>query len=200
MDTIQTTKIHACRDASEDHRTVNAMVLGFSSDPVMRWLYPDPASYLEYFPQFGRAFGGRAFEHGSAYYAADFLGAAMWLPPSVEPDTERFVELIQRSVDEAKQRIVFETLQQMERFHPTEPCWYLALIGVDPAHQRRGLGSALMREVLDECDRQNLPSYLESTNPRNVTLYERHGFRRLGIIDTGEAPPLTPMLREPRAS
>ena len=198
MDTIQATKIYVCREAAEEHGTMISMVLGFSSDPVMRWLYPNPASYLEHFPEFVGAFGGRAFAYGSAYYTEDFLGAALWLPPSVEADAERFVELIQRSVDEAKQRIVFETLQQMEAFHPTEPCWYLAMIGVDPVHQRRGLGSALMREVLDDCDRQNLPAYLESTNPRNLTLYERHGFHRLGIIDTGEAPPLTPMLREPR--
>jgi hypothetical protein len=39
----------------------------------------------------------------------------------------------------------------------------------------------------------------ESTNPRNVPLYERHGFERLGTIQSGSSPPLFPMLRRPRA-
>ena len=199
METIQTTRISICRAPVEERNTVDAIVLGFSTDPVLRWLYPDPASFLGHFPDFVRAFAERAFEHGSAYYTEGFTGGALWLPPEVEPDAERFAGVIQDSAPESKQQIVFEVMEQMDEFHPGGPCWYLPLIGVDPAHQGRGLGTALLQEMLTECDRQQLPAYLESTNPRNLGLYQRHGFRELGIIDTGVAPPMTPMLREPRS-
>jgi ribosomal protein S18 acetylase RimI-like enzyme len=87
---------------------------------------------------------------------------------------------------------VFEA---MESYHPKEPHWYLPLIGVDPAAQGQGLGSALMRHALERIDADRLPAYLESSNPRNIPLYQRHGFEILGTIQVGSSPNLVPMLR-----
>ena len=86
----------------------------------------------------------------------------------------------------------------MGRYHTSEPHWYLPLIGVDPARQGKGYGAALMRHALAACDRDGMPAYLESTNPRNVPLYERHGFALLGTIQAGSSPPIFPMLRTAR--
>jgi ribosomal protein S18 acetylase RimI-like enzyme len=74
----------------------------------------------------------------------------------------------------------------------------LPLIGVDPAQQNKGYGGALMRHALIECDRDKKLAYLESTNPKNISLYERHGFEALGTIQVGTSPPIVPMLRKPR--
>jgi hypothetical protein len=41
-------------------------------------------------------------------------------------------------------------------------------------------------------------AYLESTNPKNIPLYERHGFEVLGTIQVGTSPAVCPMLRRPR--
>lgn len=90
-------------------------------------------------------------------------------------------------------------LERMETFHPSDPpCWYLAFIGVDVAAQGRGLGSALMKHALKRCDEDGTQAYLESSNPANISLYERHGFHVLGRIDAGSAPPVHPMLRPAR--
>jgi ribosomal protein S18 acetylase RimI-like enzyme len=86
----------------------------------------------------------------------------------------------------------------MGEFHITEPHWYLPLIGVDPAQQGRGYGSALLRHALAACDSAGLPAYLESSNPRNVPLYERHGFEIIGVIQSGSSPEMPAMLRKPR--
>jgi ribosomal protein S18 acetylase RimI-like enzyme len=86
----------------------------------------------------------------------------------------------------------------MERFHPDEPHWYLPLIGVEPNAQGRGLGAALLRHALERFDREGALAYLESSNPRNIPLYERHGFEIVGEIRVGAAPVMTPMLRRPR--
>jgi ribosomal protein S18 acetylase RimI-like enzyme len=74
----------------------------------------------------------------------------------------------------------------------------LPLIGVDPAHQGKGLGDALMLHALEQCDRDKLPAYLESTSPRNISLYRRQGFEPLGAIQVGSSPTLVPMLRRSR--
>jgi ribosomal protein S18 acetylase RimI-like enzyme len=87
---------------------------------------------------------------------------------------------------------------QMETYHPSEPCWYLPLIGVDPTCQGRGYGSALLRYALEQCDRDGMPAYLESSNPRNIPLYQRHGFEIIGAIQAGTSPTVVPMLRRRR--
>jgi ribosomal protein S18 acetylase RimI-like enzyme len=86
----------------------------------------------------------------------------------------------------------------MAKYHPSEPHWYLPMIGVDPAHQGKGHGDALMVHALRRCDRDRVPAYLESTNPRNISLYLRHGFQALGTIQVASSPTLVPMLRRPR--
>jgi GNAT superfamily N-acetyltransferase len=85
----------------------------------------------------------------------------------------------------------------MEASHPAFAHWYLSLIGVDPAAQGRGLGSALMHHVLAEVDSVGVPAYLEATSPRNRTLYERHRFESIGVIQHGGSPPMWPKIRYP---
>ena len=46
------------------------------------------------------------------------------------------------------------------------------------------------------CDDDGLIAYLESSNPRNLSLYERHGFEIIGKIQAGTSPTLYPMIRE----
>jgi ribosomal protein S18 acetylase RimI-like enzyme len=148
--------------------------------------------------QLTRAFGGAAFEHGSADAIEGGGGVALWLPPGVHPDEDRMSEGIRATVAPAMHDEVFATFEQMAQYHPQEPHWYLPLIGVDPAYQGRGFGAALMAYALARCDRDHRPAYLESTNPRNISFYERHGFKALGRIPVGAQAALIPMLRPAR--
>lgn len=54
--------------------------------------------------------------------------------------------------------------------------WYLAAIGVDPEAAGKGLGSALLRPVLEVADTQGKPCYLETAAADNRPFYEKHGF------------------------
>jgi ribosomal protein S18 acetylase RimI-like enzyme len=192
-----TPKIKTVTSADEE-AAINVVVLAFSADPAARWLYPDSNQYSVNFPNFVKAFGGKAFEHSSAYTMDDYSGAALWLPPDVHPDEEALAGLIQRSVPEHRLEEVFAVFEGMDSYHPSEPHWYLPLIGVDPTQQCRGYGSALMEHALIQCDRDKKLAYLESSNPKNITLHERHGFELLGTIQVGASPPICPMLRTPR--
>ena len=184
--------------ASDEAAVIGVVTLAISADPAARWTYPDPQQYLRHFPSFVRAFGGKALAHRSAYYVDGYAGAALWLPPDVHPDEDALITLLQRTGSEPMQQDGFAVFEQMGRYHPREPHWYLPLIGVDPPHQGKGYGAALMQHALLPCDRDNMYAYLESTNPKNIPLYERHGFALLGTIQVGTSPPLFPMLRKPR--
>jgi ribosomal protein S18 acetylase RimI-like enzyme len=177
---------------------VAAVVLAFGADPAARWTWPDPQQYLMHFPGFVQALGGNAFAHGGAYRVDGYAGVALWLPPDVRPDEDALVALLQRTGSASIQKDLFAVFEQMERYHPRDPHWYLPFIGVDPSQQGKGYGSALMKHTLDACDRDHAPAYLESSNPKNIPLYERHGFELLGTIQVGTSPPIFPMLRKPR--
>ena len=179
-------------------QVVDVLTLAFATDPAVRWMYPHSQQYLEYFPNFVRLFGGRAFETESAHYVESFAAAALWLPPGVSADEEALTALFQNTVDPALMDDLFRVFEQMGRFHPTEPHWYLPLIGVDPMRQAKGFGSALLRHALARCDREGAAAYLESTNPRNISLYLRHGFEIVGLIQSGSTPTIFPMVRRPR--
>lgn len=183
--------------ATDQQRSIAPLTTAFGNDPVTRWAFPDPHQYLVYFPEFARLFGGKAFDCGTAYCADDFVAAALWLPPGVNSDEEALGGLLQRSVAQRTQEPLFAMLEQMGGYHPAEPHWYLPLIGVDPSRQGRGYGSALLEQGLSRCDAEHQPAYLESTNERNIPLYQRHGFEVLGEVQVEDAPPLWPMLRKP---
>jgi ribosomal protein S18 acetylase RimI-like enzyme len=181
----------------EADQCIALIVLAFSSDPAARWLYPDPSQYLTHFPRFVRAFGGQAFEHGSAHLI-DCSAAALWIPPGIGPDEQELVGLIKESVPGSHQDIVFAVLEAMGDYHPNEPHWYLPLIGTDPMQQGKGHGAALLRHALALYDEQKIPAYLEATSQRSVPLYQRHGFEILGTVQIdATSPAITPMLRKP---
>ena len=197
LEKIMTTPRIKTVTAGEEEAAINVVVRAFSADPAARWLYPDPHQYSVKFPNFVRAFGGEAIEQGSAYSIDGCSGVALWLPPDVHSDEEAIAGLIQRTVSNQRQEDIFALLGQMGGYHPSEPHWYLPLIGVDPALQGKGYGSRLMEHALSRCDRDKQLAYLESSNPKNIRLYERHGFELLGTIQVGGSPPIFPMLRKP---
>jgi ribosomal protein S18 acetylase RimI-like enzyme len=176
----------------------SVILLAFSTDPMTRWSLGRAERYLAVMPQLVGAFGGRAFAAGTAHVVEGFGGAALWLPPGVEADGERLGAIMQEHAVRSILPDVMRVFEEMDRFHPQGPVWYLPLIGVDPTAQGQGNGSALLEYALARSDEDSLPAYLESSNPRNITLYQRHGFEILGTIQVGSSPRLVPMLRQPR--
>jgi GNAT superfamily N-acetyltransferase len=182
---------------ADESAILHSLISAFRADPALRWLYPEPERFLAHFPAFIRAFGGRAFAHGSAQHLDGYLGAALWLPPGVGPNEEALISLLENSVAPSALPDVFDVFEEMDRFHPAEPHWHLALLGIVAFHQGNGGGSALLRHALAECDRRGEVAYLESSNARNISLYLRHGFVPLGELRVGSAPPIFPMSRQP---
>lgn len=185
---------HMVVKEQERARVFSTLLLSFSTDSLLRWFCPDANDYVNCIPGFD-AFCGGAIDHGSAYRSEKFEGAAMWFPPGFGPDEEKFAAFLQSNIRSEILEDVFRVFEAMADYHPTEPCWYLPVIGVDPAYQGRGIGAALMKHSLLRPDEEGIPAYLESSNPRNISLYERHGFQIMGEIQIGSSPTITPMIR-----
>jgi ribosomal protein S18 acetylase RimI-like enzyme len=143
--------------------------------------------------------------HGEVHVSAGLEGACCWLPPGVGlPTFAREVRAGMLGLPlgfgwAGFQRLVnFDQVQRrLHQQYAIGPHWFLATIGVDPAHQGRGIASALMAPVLARADEQRTPCYLETHTTGNVRLYERHGFRVMEHVENPTSVPLWAMLRPP---
>lgn len=185
--------------ASEMPQAVSAVVAAFVTDPIARFALVTPHDYLLGMPGQVRAFAGGSFEHGTADVSTNFAGVALWLPPGVHPDGEALEREFRNTSEPAHLDDLLATFEQMDQWHPEEPHWYLPMVGVEPNAQGSGVGGALMRQGVARCDQERAVAYLESSNPRNISLYQRHGFEVMGQIQVGAGPVVTPMLRQPRS-
>ncbi len=182
----------------EQSNVVDAIVLAFAADPVMRWFFPEAHGFLEAFPQIVRAVAKPAFDSGTAHCVEGFVGSALWLPPGVEADGPSIRAGLEANIEADRLSQVLAFIQEKNQYHPDEPLWYLHMIGVDPRHQGKGHGSAMLRFALDQIDSAHLPVYLESSTPENVPLYQHFGFETITMVQVGTSPPIFPMLRPAR--
>ena len=92
-------------------------------------------------------------------------------------------------------------LRQLDRRNTElvpEPHWYLQAVGVEPASQGKGIGSALVRAGMRRADRDNTLVYLETETESNVAYYEHLGFAVVEqIVATGLNLPIWLMIRRP---
>jgi GNAT superfamily N-acetyltransferase len=184
-------------DVAVNH-AIATLVLAFGTDPVARWMYDNPHQYLLHIPRLFLALGTSSFEAGAAQRTGDGLGVALWLPPGVHSDDGPLEAIIAESIAVEKQADVGAVFERTEHYRPTEPHWYLSLIGVEALHRNKGCGAALLQHGLRQCDREHRPAYLWSSNPLNTSLYQRHGFEIVGTIQVGSSPSIFPMLRHAR--
>jgi GNAT superfamily N-acetyltransferase len=139
---------------------------------------------------------------GGCYTTEDHMGSAIWAPAGKPMLTGLAGMATLKPVIPYVAAHLLNTLRLItliESMHPHVPHWYLATLGTDPEMQGKGVGSALMRPVLEHCDAVGLPAYLESSKERNVPFYARHGFEVVKEVPLpGGGPKIWTMWREPR--
>lgn len=185
---------------------VAAAVLGraFTTDPVFGWLLQGRDDLERRLTLVFTAFAAGALHKPAAQVlvTSEHTAAAIWLPPGGwrTPTGEilRHGPKLIRAFGPATLRAL-SLLTRMEKHHPEEPHWYLEAIGTVPEARGQGIGPKVLAPVLERADDAGLPSYLESSNPRNIPFYERHGFVRRPLFELPPGcPVITPMWRDPR--
>ena len=179
----------------------STLARAFHDDPVMTWLFGErPRPRFRRLRRYFAAEARRHRRHGQVLVGADHAGAAFWDPPGrwevTWLDLVRSTPVMLRAVGPRLPRTI-KALDLIERAHPREQHWYLAVLGTDPPHRGRGIGAALVEPMLARCDRERLGAYLESSKPQNIPYYARFGFRVTGQIDLPSGPPVWPMWRDP---
>jgi len=175
----------------------------FWDDPVATHIFPDDGrreAALRVF--FGTQMRADYLPFGGCYTTDEHVGSAVWAPAGKPLQTGlRGILTMLPVLPYVATNLVttLRLLNAVESLHPHEPHWYLATLGTAPERQRRGLGGALMRPVLEHCDAEGLPCYLESSKESNVPFYRRHGFEVVKEVPLGRGgPTIWTMWRHPR--
>jgi ribosomal protein S18 acetylase RimI-like enzyme len=172
----------------------------FQDDPAWTWVLPDPERRAALLPWLFRI-GFEASEADVWTTPGPLIGCARWLAPGrprvhVSPMLRALVATPLR-LREATSRFVAygRSVEAMRADAVREPHWYLAGIGVEPAHQRQGIGSALLLPGLEASDRSGVPCALLTNAERNLAFYEHHDFEVIREAGTPAGGPYAWMLR-----
>jgi ribosomal protein S18 acetylase RimI-like enzyme len=188
---------------AEDVSTIaTALARAFEDDPVMSWIFQRDSDRVARLEQAFVLFLRKIWLPQDECYAASRLfGAAIWLPPDKwHLGVGAQVRMLPSMITVVGRNLprLFTVLNMIEKKHPKAPHYYLAVLGVEPEFQGRGFGGALMQPVLNRCDGDRVPAYLESSKRRNVALYERHGFKVVEELKLPkDGPPIWRMWRDP---
>jgi len=189
-------------NAADRLAVATTIAAAFFDDPTTRWLIPDLERRHQLVEPLFALYADAYIPHGNVYLTADDMGAAVWLTPGTELLTPEQGEAFGAALQEVAGPDVARLVQMEEifaRHHPDEPYYYMQFLATVPAFQSRGIGSAFLRRMLAEADREQKPAYHEATTPRNRALYERHGYVDLGEFTLpDDGPTLWRMWRDPR--
>lgn len=170
----------------------------FHDDPVAAYLFPNANNRAQKWARFsGIAIDSMA--DASHVLTNDAVeGAAIWQFPN-ESKMGRLlglrVALRLFALAGLGTRRAIRLADLMSTHRPREPHYYLAALGTDPTHQGQGIGSALIQQVLDRCDKERMPAYLESSKEPNVPFYQKHGFEVIEELEIPGGPNVWSMMR-----
>ena len=172
----------------DDAATATELIVeAFFDDPTWSWAFPDATQRREQHRLFWRVYVDSAVRRKSVWLAPQDTSTSVWVPPGeseLTPAEEEQVENMLRALLGDGAGRVLEAFELFEAAHPRdEPHHYLSLLATDPRHRGHGYGLRLLAHNLAPVDELGSPAYLEASNPGNVPLYERYGFRVVGSFD-----------------
>ena len=169
-------------------RAAQVLARAFVEDPLVRWpMRADIDPYEGVFIQLEPLAKGYA-EIGVLWESDGCAGVAAWLPPGMGDQAQALWEDTKSELGWVfdDDGVRYSALWDWMGEHvPDEPVWFLEIVGVDPAAQGKGVGSALIHHGIERSQADGNPAFLETSEERNVAYYERFGFR---VVEEDDAP------------
>ncbi|MFD4225536.1 GNAT family N-acetyltransferase [Streptomyces sp. NBC_01717] len=188
-------------EAEDREQVVRLLDEAFHHDPVSGWVFPDEAHRRAVHGKFLGVFVDVTLAEGRIDLLEDGTAVALWLPvPAGAPTEEDTTPALMRATADPDNERAELVGRLTGAIHPHDRAHeYLLMIGVSPDRQGEGIGAALVADVLERCDRDGVPAYLEASSARSRRLYERLGFTFMGTtVELPDGPSMWPMWREPQ--
>ncbi|MDG4822001.1 GNAT family N-acetyltransferase [Asanoa sp. WMMD1127] len=179
--------IHVERATAADRQqVVETVVAAFDQDPAFRFFFRDPVTRDAEAAEFAGHLFDQRVAPGTTWVIEGGRSLAMWDAPRGWSSSE----------GEPKLAVSDEALARLDDYHRAvqgffprrQPFWYLGVLATHPSHAGRRLGREVMKPGLAAAAAAGLPAYLETTNPHNVGVYERAGWRVSGSTHLDDLP------------
>ncbi len=186
-------------------RLAEVLAEAFHHDPVTRSHFPPDGDVVPTMRRFFEVvLADRFLPHGLVFTTDDVAAVAAWIPPAPvgdgqeatgDDDPSAFI----RELFGAHAAIVEEIMNVQAEHHPDEPHYYLQFMGTVPGRQRRGIGTALLQPVLERCDEERLPAYLDASSERSRDFYLGNRFEVIGELPLSTGARFWQMRRRPQS-
>jgi GNAT superfamily N-acetyltransferase len=189
---------------------IETLIEAFYHDPLIEFLLPEEESRAKPLStgiEFLLGLSSSTWSVGAGTKdCAGVIGAASpeEYPPPFFHLTVMLTKLILKSLSSTPVRVMEQWLRIFHKFdklHPSQPHWYILILGIHPDHQGKGLGGQLLKQVLQRADYEKVAVYLESSNPKNLDFYRKYGLEVTDeIVPIAGCPPIWGLFREPETS
>jgi hypothetical protein len=179
---------------------VDALVEGFTADPLYAWMQPDPERRAALMREVFAFVLDRGLACGEVRTIEARDGAVLWTEPGVELIDDgaavAYLDLLREHVGERIGDLV-AGMAALERHRP--PARHRVLHLIATRRPGAGVGATLAGPLLDRCDADGAGAYLDTSNPRNLAFYSRLGFAVVAEEPVpGGGPVMRALLRSPR--
>ena len=195
----------------KQHRfqSVETLTRAFGEDPLVKFISPSVQNRESWLRSGMTLFYELSHRTGKVHTTENHEGVLCVIPPGSYPFSRKatYSSFARSSATLPfcslcplpHLRDFLKLLRFYEKKHIDGPHWYILLIGVDPAQQKKGFSRELLQPILEQADKDQLPCYLENSNPKNLVIYQKFGFEVIEEAHfTPKSPPLWLMIRSPK--
>jgi ribosomal protein S18 acetylase RimI-like enzyme len=183
-------------------QVANILTESFLDDPSFSFVFGENYHKVSALNAFFEMFVTDAMQRGEIMIAPDEQGACIWYPAEVEIFNEQFEDTLGKIIYTISEIAGKESGKRFEQLiekvgenEPTQKHCEVFFIGLKPSARRKGIGKSLLKPVLDYADTNQVGCYLVSSNPRNISFYERYGFQKYCPIEISNSYSMTGMWR-----
>lgn len=183
-----------------------ALSKAFHREPNFTYIIPNATRRSKALKWFFGSFVPRlGLRYGKIYIHENYFGAAIWVKPGEKVTLGGSLRAglltmpfyfgfngIKRSM------ILSNYVERTRGDYAPEKHWYLMALAVDPDAQNKGIGSSLIRPILDIADKEKINCYLETFSSRGIKFYNRFSFKVIKEHQVPQGGPLFwSMIRKP---
>jgi ribosomal protein S18 acetylase RimI-like enzyme len=184
-------------------KVANVLAQCFIDDPSFVLVFGETPNKLNALNAFFESFVADAMQRGEIIIAPEEQGACVWYPAEVEIFNEKFeqtlveiVSIVSHFAGEESGKRFEHLIQKVGAHEPKQPHCEVFFIGLKPSARGKGIGKSLLKPILDYADIRQVGCYLVSSNIRNISFYERHGFQKFCPIEISDSYSMTGMWRD----
>jgi ribosomal protein S18 acetylase RimI-like enzyme len=174
---------------NDKSRVVDILTQSFKDNTSVNYIIKQDKNRLQRIEELMNYSFKLSNKFGKTYVSNDNKACAIIIYPDKKRTTLKSmlwdIQFILKAIGIGNIRKALKREAAIKKFHPEIPFTYLWFIGTEPSEQGKGIGTALMKEIISDSEKLNRPICLETSTESNISWYEKFGFKTYQELDFG---------------